>query len=129
MTIKIKVTKDILERSKMCNYKAASNCAIALAVRDLFPKALVRTRSVNLLGYLGVNDEFVIVPQPDKSILPFKALDFILDFDCLSDNPELRVKLEPIEFELEIPDYVIEQIGISQCYKVLSESKTLEMVM
>lgn len=41
--LKITVTKEILEKSKNCGdaYGAGKNCAIALAVRDVFPMAWV----------------------------------------------------------------------------------------
>lgn len=41
MKILIKVTKDILRRSSKCNASILTSCALALAVREIFPKAKV----------------------------------------------------------------------------------------
>jgi hypothetical protein len=61
MKIKIKVTKDILRKSMMCGvaesrgltedkYTSVGNCAIAVAVRDVFPNAHVYMDGILLLG-------------------------------------------------------------------------------
>lgn len=129
MKVLIKVTKEVLEKSKMCGLERGenylpppTNCAIAVAVRELFPQS-------------SVGRDAIIIPTKDflisKSIrilLPSKAQAFIVHFDTRL-NPEERVAMSPISFEVDVPDAVIERIGINQAYKVLSESKTLEMVM
>ena len=119
MKILIKITKEVIERAMWCGTDGnplSTNCAIALAVIDLFPDAAIGCPSFSLID--GHN-----------STLPNIALDFIAQFDALSETPEERLKLSPIEFEIEVPNEVIESIGINQVYKVLSESKSLEMVM
>lgn len=121
MKILIKVTKDVLERSKMCSVDglgiANKNCAIAVAIRDLFPHANVAQYSCTL-DELDINT---------KIVLPRDVSDFIESFD--SSSPSKRVLMTPFSFEIEVPEYVISKIGIGQVYKVLSESRTLELVM
>ena len=36
--------------------------------------------------------------------------------------------MNTIQFEIDVPDDLINQIGINEVYKILSESKTLEHV-
>lgn len=123
MKILIKVTKEILERSKMCGHKQGdhewigSKCAIALAVRDMFPRAYVFTTAVAFNGY-GTS--------PEVS-LPSEAVEFIINFDCAV--PADRPNLPEFSFEIDVPSEVIEKIGLQEVYKILSESRTLELVM
>ena len=122
MKILIKITKEVLEKTKMCNEEGknapATSCAIAYAVRDIFPKAWVERTRILINGWYGGGDT--------QSLLPFKAIAFIEDFD--DSTPEERVNMNPFSFEIDVPDSVINEIGIGQVYKVLSESKTLEYV-
>lgn len=147
MKVLIKVTKEILERSKMCTSKIVEgvgfNCAISLAIREIFPNAWVGG-DINLINmdYFNENlpklkmsqsfDEFMLLLLLEESRtciikLPIEAQDFIEDFD--NNSAQRRVEMEPISFEINVPDEIIEEIGINEVYKVLSESKTLEMVM
>jgi hypothetical protein len=122
MKILIKVTKEVLERSKFCKsgqISTTTNCGIAVAVRDLFPNAEIQVYTANLLG-----EEFTSLN--DLVGLPSEATHFIHLFDSL--DAHSRVQMEPFSFEIEVPEFVIQTIGIGQIYKVLSESKTLEHV-
>ncbi len=53
---KIMITKEILEKSKLCSSNdktyqvAGENCAIALALKDLFPNIYVGNHSISPLG-------------------------------------------------------------------------------
>jgi len=123
MKILIKVTKEILQRSMMCGVhdsNVSANCAFSLAMRDLFPKAHCEVSFTGIDGY-GFNSKYQIQHTSEMT-------DFILKFDSLNKHPECRLLLCPQDFEVEIPDKVIEYIGIDQVYKILSESKTLELV-
>lgn len=127
MKILIKVTKEVLERSKFCNRDTCSvphNCAIANAVRELFPSAAVYYSGISLFNLAAsmLSD----YDQCDNAALPDSALSFIRSFDQLP--PMLRVNMKPFSFEIEVPEFVIQSIGINTVYKVLSESKTLEHV-
>lgn len=114
--LKITVTKEILEKSKLCLGLAAENCAIALAVRGVFPKAVV-----------GLDAIFLCVFERDPKIaLPEEAKEFISEFDCLT--PAERVNMNPISFEIEIPDAVIDRINIDELRPLLVNHPTLEIV-
>lgn len=113
MKIMIHVTKDIIARSRFCTlHNASTNCAISFAIAELFPDARTRYFGVHVLG--------------DYVKLPEKAQKFILDFDKRS--PDDRLSMDPIQFEINVPDFIIDEIGIGQVYKILSESKTLTHV-
>jgi hypothetical protein len=118
-TLKITVTKEILEKSKMCGTKLgilmSENCAIAIAVRDIFPDACVGNPQI-LLGVLPF----------DVVNLPIDAIKFIERFDVSS--PQDRVNMEPISFEIEIPDEVIAKINIDELRPLLINHPTLELV-
>lgn len=120
MKIRIHVTKEILEKTKACKGKI-ENCAVSEAVREIFPRAY--TIILNIYPFPNSLDDL----GPERIHLPWQATEFILSFDRAATD-ELRAALQPISFEIEVPDSVIEQIGISQVYKILSESKTLEYV-
>lgn len=123
MKLKIKVTKEIIEKAIWCGtesetgYHVSKNCAVALAVRDIFPEA-----RVSHLGFYPFCHTML-----DAIIIPSKAQDFIKHFDRLADNPEARLYMDPIEFEVDIPDSVIEYIGIDEIQKIVEKSETLEL--
>ncbi len=127
MKIKVSVTKDVLERSKMCSSKYASNCAIAIAFRDLFPNAECGTTCADLFGQ--PDNVCLDKTSPSLVYLPESASIFIKMFDSLEGYPDQRLLMSPFSFEIEVPEYVISKIGIGEIYRVLSESKTLELVM
>jgi hypothetical protein len=125
MRVLIKITKEVLERSKMCGIEKkyiGDSCAVAVAIIDLFPSAQIGKTFAFLMS-----DGVYRVDGLSKIYLPVSAAEFIFAFDNL--NPEERVLMYPFSFEIEVPEYVIERIGISTIYKVLSESSTMEMVM
>lgn len=118
MRITIKVTKEVLEASKYCGLSkepANKNCAIALAIRDVFPKMLVGTMFLSETMPINCG-----IPMPKI------AQEFIELFD--STPPSERVKMEPISFEIEVPEYLVNEIGISEITEIVNKSKTLELV-
>ena len=85
MKLKIKVTKDVLKRSINCNSLQAGvskNCAIAVAIRDIFPNASVGVFDMYILGVGNVD-------------LPENAREFISKFDMLTNRKHERLFLEP----------------------------------
>lgn len=114
MRILIKVTKEILEASKMCHYPATENCAIAVATREILPGFLVNHKTIN-----NIEKQIYI-------LLPKEAREFVLAFDDKS--PKCRADMSPISFEIEVPDSYIDSIGIEEVKDILSGSKTLELV-
>ena len=119
MKILIKVTKDILKKSMMCGVDLRKNCAIAVAVREIFPQASV---GLNTIAPTGKEEGL------GRISLPITAVTFIGTFDNLHHTPEKRLELPELSFEIDVPYYILEQVGISEVYKILSESKTLECV-
>lgn len=121
--LKIKVTKEILERSMLCglipdseiNQGYNQNCAIALATKDIFQD--VSVTASNLCVFL--NDGYWKIP------LPRQAKSFIRAFDCFMKKPEWRMQMRELEFEIALPDDLIEEIDISSVKK---GHKTLELV-
>lgn len=118
MKLKIKVTKDVLRESMWCGTPMAKsatisdNCAIALAVRDIFP--LAQVTPFNIKTNTGNLHPLIY--------LPGNAKDFIREFDDL--NPDERILLPELEFEIDLPQAVIDAINIDDIVK----SETLELI-
>jgi len=116
MKIKIKITKDVLERSKFCGFNydngglPSENCAIAVAVRDIFSDARV--------GYSTISTRFGIIRHPNR--------EFVTEFDKL--RAEERVKMTPFDFYIDVPDSIIEKIGINEAIEIINKSDSLELV-
>lgn len=137
--IKIHVTKEILERSaycglrkpiNMCNGKdimempimkegqIGSNCAVALAIWDIFPNAWVNGTFIKFYSLSG--------EETGRSKLPMPIPKYINDFD--GNSPELRRIMKPISFEIDVPDEVIDEISIGEITERLKDCKTIELV-
>jgi hypothetical protein len=119
MKIKIHVTKEILKSAMYCpsgSELTVTNCAIALATREIFPKARVERFNIQPFG----------APDDDENsiIMTREAIGFISAFDAAS--PPYRATMQPFSFEVNVHEHVINRIGISQVEKILSESLTLE---
>lgn len=119
MKIQINVTKEILEKSKMCNSKMVigENCAIALAIRDIFPKTYVGNGTI----FIGAN-----IFEADQIDLPRNVSKFIVRFDKAS--AEERILMKEFSFEIDVPEKLINQIGINQVKEILEKSSTLQLV-
>lgn len=120
MKIEIKITKDVLKRSMWCGVTVkpvSTNCAISLAVRDLFPDASTST-------------EYIVLDKHGYHCLetPKIATRFINAFDALIHSPEKRLDLPEFSFEIDIPEQVIERIGIQEAKAILQKSETLSLV-
>lgn len=117
--IKIKVTREILERSRNCptGCLAVKSCAFSLAFRDIFPNASVRTNYIDPFDEDRLDSYF-------ETTLEMRR--FIRIFDSL--QPYERVAMFPQDFELELPDWVIERIGIKEVDRILENSETMEKI-
>lgn len=122
MKIKIKVTKDILKKAMYCgiddstsvyNGGIGQNCAIALAVRDVFPDAIV-----------GLEEMYFTKDDLASTELPVEAKEFIDRFDMLGESPAMRLDLDEFEFEINVPKSIINSINIEDIHN----SKNLELV-
>lgn len=124
MKITIKVTKEILEKSKMCSNgdEVGENCAIALAVRDIFPNAFVGGTWISPAGTSGFSAPIS---------LPVEAQRFIWWFDMLGKDKEnghrLRPQMTPIQFDVDIPESIVDSIGIEEITEIINKSETLEL--
>lgn len=121
--LRISVTKEILEKSMWCNANAENvkyNCAVAVAVRDIFPKAKV------FQTILFVDREHEYSENVLPIVMPTDAFHWIKKFD--NSSPIERLMLDPISFEIKIPDEVIERINIDELKPLLQNHPTLQLV-
>lgn len=145
MKLRVKITKEVLEKSKHCLVKKivrsetiavgvtlttvetqndedhylpfSSNCAVYHAVNELIPDAKVDSAFIGVLDAEGKSFHIT---------LPDSAIAFIQQFDFMDMNQ--RMLLPEMEFEIDVPDGLIDSIGIDEVKKVLEESTTLELV-
>lgn len=136
MELKVKVTKEILKKSMMCGVGFPSerlmtdkqkdyigqNCAISLAVRDVFPYAFV--------------GDYIYWPFGDTnpSELPIESTHngshFIKKFDNLRGHPSLRLHIPETEITLQITDEILNKLA-DDCpnwEEVVNASPVLELV-
>jgi hypothetical protein len=104
----IRITKEIIARAKFCGQdeqqSIGDNCAIAIALQDIFPGVFVTGNHIHPFGF-EQEGEMVIG-------LPAIAQDFIKVFDSLVAIPKVRLLLPEFEFVIGIPDKLLEQINI-----------------
>ena len=119
---KIKITNEILEKSKYCSsyghelQVVGENCAIAHALKDLFPRVHVSGLYIYPFGF---NDSAACSEL--KIELPQIAKDFIRVFDALCNMPAVRLRLPELEFEITIPDAVISLVDINEVEKIIAQ--------
>jgi hypothetical protein len=123
MTIQINITKDVLKKSMYCGTSKCVglvryNCAFSVALRDIFPFAGVGSEYITL-DCSGITTKEWVFNTPEVT-------KFIEYFDSLVETPEKRLEIKEQSFEIDIPDSVIEKIGLSEVEMILSESKTLQ---
>jgi hypothetical protein len=116
----IRITKKIIDCAKFCGQREhqniGENCAIAVALKDLFPAAFV---SGNYIYPFGIEQAGMTIE------LPRIALDFIKVFDSLIAIPKVRLLLPEFDFVIGIPDNVLEQINIDEIKKMgITKKKT-----
>jgi hypothetical protein len=116
---KISITKDIIDRAKHCGtendiYQMGRNCAIALALKDIFPEVYVTNYLIFPFG-IDANDE-----KDVKIPLPTIAQQFIKLFDGFHLTPNLRLLLPEFEFVIDIPAEVINAINIDEIKELIS---------
>jgi hypothetical protein len=104
----IRITKEILEHSKNCgvgnnNGEIGRNCAVAFALKDIFPNVLVTNDHIFPFGGDARKVENI------KIALPVIAQQFIKLFDGFSLTPDLRLLLPEFEFTINIPPPVADR--------------------
>jgi hypothetical protein len=123
---KIKITRDIIEQCKNCGalndqFEISKNCAIALALQDIFPEVYVTNYYI---FPFGINDE----KRTDiKMVLPVVAQQFIKLFDGFSLMPNLRLLLPEFEFAIDVLDKVIDEINIDEIIELI-KSRNIKTV-
>jgi hypothetical protein len=137
MKIEVKITKEILEKSKYCGMWLeygqdipigwdkdkgchTTTCAVALAIQDIFPYSNTWNEDI----YVRTLPDRAT--EPHKIILPKAASEFIDKFD--SYRPRKRTKMKPFSFQIDIPEELINEIGIEEAREIIQKSETLEMV-
>ncbi len=116
---KITISKEIIAQCKNCGTDndarlVENNCAIAIALTDVFPKVYV----TNLFIFpFGIDSELRIP-------MPLIAQQFINLFDGFSLMPGLRILLPAFEFTIDIPDEVVEQINIDDVKELIEKTET-----
>lgn len=117
--LQITVTQEILDDSQTCQY-TPSHCAVARAVRTIFPHA-----NVFPLGGIFIDDESANNYCKNKSStgikLPLEAIEFIEKFDG-------GITVEPFSFEIDIPDSIVEKINIDEIRPLLDNHPTLKIL-
>lgn len=115
MKLQIKVTKEILEKSMWCGTEKGEqsvpqNCAIALAVRDIFPKAEVGFEHIRPFG------------RENDCYIEHNQIHYISLFD--QTKPQERPLLHELTFTVDLPEQIVNSINIDDIYN----SKTLELI-
>lgn len=128
--LRISVTKEILEKSKNCGKSISSkleNCAVALAVRDIFPHALVYQTGI-VCDARGLKVNIKLTDPPIDIMFPIPVIFYIKSFDEFDNNPEARIQMKEISFEVDVPDYVLDRINIDELKPLLVNHPTLELI-
>lgn len=137
--IKIRVTKEILAKSKQCEMKS---CAFAHAVRDILPDAAVFAdriipfssehvpSSFDKRGPFCVKEEVLSASIP---LLEYKQIGFGIPHDMKKfirafDDAKQISRMKEKEFELKIPDWVVDRINITEVTRILENHPTLTLI-
>lgn len=120
---KINITKEILASSKNCGINdetetVGTNCAIAIAVKDIFPEVFVTDHHIFPLGIKETDSTADL-----RILMPKIAQDFVKIFDALKGMHKLRLLLPEFEFEILIPDEFISQINIEDVKAIASNNR------
>lgn len=118
ITIKITVTKEIIMRSRP---NEPNGCAFATAVRDILPKAAVMDDRIFPFGRTDeeMKEHFPITDE---------MAEFIQAFDKTTDLSATADQLGDREFEVEVPDWVVDRIDIEDVRKFLENHPNLAVV-
>jgi len=119
---KINITKEILASSKDCGINndtetIGKNCAIAIALKDIFPEVFVTDHHIYPQGIKEADSV-----EDLKIMMPKIAQDFVRIFDSLKGISKLRLLLPEFEFEILIPDEIISQINIDDLKAIASNN-------
>lgn len=135
MILEIIVSSEVIKASSLCGFdnngnaapfkvlpldrQPATNCAIALAVRDIFPEADIGEEMIYPFGSGDRSRDTKQIP------MPYEAVSFIEKFDV--STPGRRGSMKPFSFKIDIPDHIIDDIPLPDINKIINESKTLKI--
>ena len=119
---KIRITKEIIEHCKNCGTENGTqdigrNCAVAFALKDIFPDVYVTNYYI---FPFGVDDK---KREDIKIAMPLIVQQFIKLFDGFYMMPNLRVLLPEFEFTINVPEEVIDQINIDEVRELIKFGK------
>jgi hypothetical protein len=132
MKLKINITKNILAESMYCKGtirgKVGQNCAIGKAIYNLFGnRSWVASEKIEIFKTDIDFENVAWWTEPKYSIsLPIEAAMFIDTFD--KKTPFERLEMDELSFEVDIPEEVIEEIGINEVHQILEKTPSLELV-
>lgn len=129
MKLEVKITKEIYEQSMMCGTSSkitkerpiAQNCAVALAVREIFPKAEVISYSYVPFGSAIKNKQGMRITAKHD------GMELIRQFDSLASDPEKRLELPETIITLQITDEILEHMPL-EWENIVEKSELLELV-
>jgi hypothetical protein len=118
----IRITKEIIEHCKNCGIgnnkrEIGSNCAVAYALKDIFPDVYVTNYYIFPFGIGAENGEDM------KIAMPVIAQQFIKLFDGFSLMPNVRPLLPEFEFSINIPGEIIDQINIDELTELIKSNE------
>lgn len=120
--MKVKVTKEILAKSVRDN---GTECAIARSVRTVFPKAHIGKTVI--FPFCNETEEKYWCETGRSYIdMPLDMQAFIKWFDGNTES-EFTEEHE-MEFEMEIPDHVLEMISLDEIRPLLENHPTLKLI-
>lgn len=139
--LKVKVTKEILHKAKMCGLDEEhdnlnQNCALAVAIREIFPTAMVSSDYFYPFGNIarGVTLSPQVTEFIDNFDLPVTQLqgENLLNYpkppEIIEAGIKHRLAIPETEFEINIPDWVIDQLNINDITEVLKGVDHLELI-
>lgn len=119
----IRITKEIIEHCKSCGtennkQEIGSNCAVAFALKDIFPDVYVTDYYIFPFGMNAENGKEM------KIAMPVIAQQFIKLFDGFYLMPNLRPLLPEFEFTIDIPAEVIDQVNIDEVMELIKADRS-----
>jgi len=118
----IRITKEIIQHCRNCGtdnnvQEIGRNCAVAFALRDIFPDVYVTNYYIFPFGLDPVTGKDIKIPMPEI------AQQFIKLFDGFYLMPNLRLLLPEFEFTINIPSEVIDEINIDEVRELVKGDK------
>lgn len=124
MKLQINLIQQVILQSMYCHREPGENCAIANAIRDIFPDAIIGNEKIYFKKYKSKPFDYLLNAKDETIDLPLAAILFISEFDSLV--PEKRAQMAPVSFEINVPDSLIDDIDISEIEEILKTSLTLQ---